>query len=141
MKIRVSAKPLIALESVAMTDIVMNLFIFFFISFSLLYTFSPQKESRIDVSLPGASAGDATAASRPLVVSVSAGNEVFFGTEPVPLDRVGAEIAARAKRDKPPGVVVRADKAASVDVLVQVLDAARRAGLAKLGVAVERAGG
>ena len=45
----------VALESIAMTDIVLNLFIFFFISFSLLYTLQPDRMTRIEVRLPKAS--------------------------------------------------------------------------------------
>ena len=52
MKIRRSFKPPVSLESVAMTDIIMNLFIFFFITFSLLYTFNPFGESKIKIDLP-----------------------------------------------------------------------------------------
>ena len=52
MKVRTTNKQFLTLESVAMTDIVMNMFIFFFITFSLLYTFNPQQESKIKVNLP-----------------------------------------------------------------------------------------
>ena len=46
---------LVALESVAMTDIVLNMFIFFFISFSLLYTFEPSRAQKLEIKLPKAS--------------------------------------------------------------------------------------
>ncbi|MDD5583801.1 MAG: hypothetical protein PHV55_01915, partial [Candidatus Omnitrophica bacterium] len=45
---------LVNLESVAMTDIVMNMFIFFFISFSLLYTFNADRLKKLGVNLPRA---------------------------------------------------------------------------------------
>ena len=35
-----------------MTDIVLNLFIFFFISFSLLYTFNPERLAKVPVKPP-----------------------------------------------------------------------------------------
>ncbi|MDD5270763.1 MAG: biopolymer transporter ExbD, partial [Candidatus Omnitrophica bacterium] len=54
MKIRGRKGYLFTLENVAMTDIIMNMFIFFFISFSLLYTFSPQRIQKLDVKLPEA---------------------------------------------------------------------------------------
>jgi len=51
-KIRMSGQYMVSLESIVMTDIVMNLFIFFFISFSLLYSFDPSRAKQIKVNLP-----------------------------------------------------------------------------------------
>jgi biopolymer transport protein ExbD len=138
MKVRTSRRSFLALESVAMTDIVMNLFIFFFISFSLLTTFNPKREARIDVKLPQGAATSAAKADSPLEVSVTARNEIFIGKTRIPQKKLKEELASRAKFSGPSGVLVRADKTASVDVLVKVLDAAKQAGWEKLGVAIER---
>jgi hypothetical protein len=45
MKIRTHRDPVLTLESTAITDIILNIFIFFFTAFSLVYTFNPMKES------------------------------------------------------------------------------------------------
>jgi biopolymer transport protein ExbD len=120
-----------------MTDIVMNLFIFFFISFSLLYTFNPKKEAKIEVKLPEGSAKHAQKGETPLVVTITQGNEVFFGKFRILPSRLKKEFESRAYLARESGVVVRADKTSSVDMLVKVLDAAKQSGLDKLGVAVE----
>ncbi len=138
MKVKPASKSFFSLESVAMTDIVMNLFIFFFISFSLLYTFNPNRESKIEVKLPeGKVSGDAKAES-PLVVSVTQGNEIYIGKTRIPPASLKKELESRAKLAKGSGVLVRADKSASVDTLVKVLDASKQAGVQKLGVAIEQ---
>lgn len=140
MKIRSSHKSFLSLESVAMTDIVMNLFIFFFISFSLLYTFSPTKESRIEVKLPDASAREAALKEgEPLVVSVTSGNEIYIEKKLVLSSALKKEFSSRQAQAKNAGVIVRSDKSASVDTLVKVLDVAKQIGAQKLGVAVESA--
>jgi len=54
MKISGRRDYLFSLENIAMTDIIMNMFIFFFISFSLLYTFSPERIQKLDIKLPEA---------------------------------------------------------------------------------------
>jgi len=54
MKIAGRRSYMTSMESVAMTDIVLNMFIFFFISFSLLYTFNPQRVQKLEVKLPAA---------------------------------------------------------------------------------------
>lgn len=138
MKITTSRKSFLSLESVAMTDIVMNLFIFFFISFSLLYTFSPNKESKIEVKLPRGESSPDAKSDLALVVSVSSGNEIFIGkTRVLPKD-LKRELTAKASLAKKTGLLVRSDKSASVDYLVKVLDAAKQAGIDKLGVAIEQ---
>lgn len=138
MKVRPSQKSFLTLESVAMTDIVMNLFIFFFISFSLLYTFNPKKESKIEVKLPEGSVQEEVKGEAPLVVTITSGNEVFFGKTRVPPAKLKAQFQERAKLLLESGVLVRADKTSSVDTLVRVLDTAKQAGIHKLGVAVEK---
>lgn len=138
MKVRPSSKSFLTLESVAMTDIVMNLFIFFFISFSLIYTFNPNRESKIEVKLPeGKVAGDSKP-DGPLVVTVTKGNEIYIGKTRILSASLKKELESRAPEAKSAGVLVRADKSASVDTLVKVLDASKQAGLQKLGVAVEQ---
>ncbi len=138
MNIKPSKKSFLSIESVAMTDIVMNLFIFFFISFSLLYTFNPHKESKIEVKLPEGQVKEDAKGEAPLVVAVTSGNEIYIGKTRIFPNKLKEELISRAKQTKRPGLLVRADKLASVDYLVKVLDAAKQAGIEKLGVAVEQ---
>ena len=138
MKIQTSKKSFLTLESVAMTDIVMNLFIFFFISFSLLYTFNPHKESKIEVKLPQGAPQEEAKGETPLIVSVTSGNEIYIDKVRVLPDRLKQEMTSRSKRGTYSGVLVRADKQSSVDYLVRVLDAAKNAGIQRLGVAIEQ---
>ncbi|MFH1175963.1 MAG: biopolymer transporter ExbD [Acidobacteriota bacterium] len=138
MNIKPATRSFLSLESVAMTDIVMNLFIFFFISFSLLYTFNPTKESRIEVQLPSGRAKSEGQGRGPLVVTVNAKNEIFIAGARVSPESLESDLKARSNEDKQVGVMVRADQAAAVEYLVKVLDAAKQAGVAKLGVAIEQ---
>lgn len=123
-----------------MTDIVMNLFIFFFISFSLLYTFSPHKEAQIEVKLPEGQVSPDSAGEAPFILFVTSGNEVFIGQERVPVSKLEEAIRAHAEQARTKGLLVKADKDASVDTLVKVLDAAKQSGAQKLGVAIQTSG-
>ena len=123
-----------------MTDIVLNLFIFFFISFSLLYTFNPHKESKIEVKLPeGSVKEEGTKRDTPLVVTVTQGNEIYLENKLLRPNALKKEFSARLSGAKFSGLLVKSDKLASVDTLVKVLDAAKQSGISKLGVAVEPA--
>ena len=138
MKVSVSKKSFLSLESVAMTDIVMNLFIFFFISFSLLYTFNPNKESKIEVKLPEGAAQDTPGQLPPLVISITSGNEIYVQNTRVLPDKLKKELESRPQSEKQAGVLVKSDRSASVDYLVRALDAAKQAGIPKLGVAIQQ---
>jgi biopolymer transport protein ExbD len=137
MKIKSSRKPFFSLESVAMTDIIMNMFIFFFISFSLLYTFNPFNESKIKVNLPKGVTNVPNKGELPLIVSVTAKNEIYIGPNKISQQSLLKELSLYSSTAKQNGLIVKADKQASVDYFVKILDAAKQAGIDKLGVSIE----
>lgn len=140
MKIRSGLETNVSLESVAITDIVLNLFIFFFTAFSLLYTFSPAREGNLAVTLPQAGARPAERGREPLVVIVAAGGELFLGADAVPRRELAAALSAALVCEPGRPVVVRADRLVPLETVVEILELARAAGAAEAGIAVrERA--
>jgi biopolymer transport protein ExbD len=137
MKIKTKSRLTLSLESVAMTDIVMNMFIFFFISFSLLYTFNPQQESKIKVNLPKGMTISKLKGENPLVISVTAKNEIYVANNKINERMLLQEINRYAKDAQKNGVLVKADKRAVVDYFVKVIDAAKQAGINKVSVSIE----
>jgi len=87
---------LVALESVAMTDIVLNMFIFFFISFSLIYTFSPTRISRIDVRLPKASTAMALEGSPKAILAITEEGEFFLDDEKIKITELEKRLSTDA---------------------------------------------
>ncbi len=79
MKIRTNRTAMAGLESVAITDIILNMFIFFFTSFSLVYTFNPNRESRIQVKLPQADVKAPAKQKEPIEVTIDARSRVYLG--------------------------------------------------------------
>ena len=137
MKVRTTNRQFLTLESVAMTDIIMNMFIFFFITFSLLYTFNPQQESKIKVNLPKGMTITKVKGENPLVVAVTAKNEIYVANNRVSEQALPRELEKYAADAKKNGVIVKADKRASVDFFVKVLDADKQAGLNKVSISIE----
>ena len=137
MKIKTNNKLALSLESVAMTDIILNMFIFFFISFSLLYTFNPQQESKIKVNLPKGMTMTKMKGENPLIVAVTAKNEIYVANNRVTEQTLHRELEKYSKDANKNGVIVKADKRASVDFFVKVLDAAKQAGLNKVSISIE----
>ncbi len=137
MKIKTNSKLFLTLESVAMTDIIMNMFIFFFITFSLLYTFNPRQESKIKVNLPKGMTISKAKGENPLVVAVTAKNEIYVANNKVTEQMLHKELEKYSADAKKNGVIVKADKRAAVDFFVKVLDAAKQAGLNKVSISIE----
>ncbi len=136
MKITPTHKLMLSLESVAMSDIIMNLFIFFFISFSLLYTFNQHKESDIKVNIPKGTT-DMAQFKGPVIISITKDNTIFFNSEKIELKNLTSYLSKNLEKTKEEGLVIKSDKEASVDTLVKVLDTSKASGISKLGIAIE----
>ena len=137
MKIKTHRDSVVSLESIAFTDIILNIFIFFFTAFSLVYTFNPTRESKIIVKLPQADIKMPVDQKEPVVVTINSRNEVFLNNKPKSLRDLKTELESLTAFHKSRPVIVRADKSVVFDRVVQVLDVAKTAGVERLGIAIE----
>ena len=137
MKIRTHRDPVLSLESTAITDIILNIFIFFFTAFSLVYTFNPTKEAQIMVKLPQADTKTPADQKEPIVVTINSRNEVFLNNRPKTLRDLRTELQSLIAFNKMRPVIVRADKSVIFDRVVQVMDMDKNAGVERLGIAIE----
>jgi len=137
MKIKPHRESFASLESFAITDIILNMFIFFFTAFSLVYTFNPSRESRITVKLPQADIKTPVEQSDPLIINVKGRNEIFLGNKPRTLRDLRTDLQSLMAKNKERPVIVRADKRVVFDDVVQVLDVTKNAGVRTLGIAIE----
>jgi biopolymer transport protein ExbD len=137
MKIQTRYKQLMSLESIAMTDIIMNMFVFFFISFSLLYTFNPRQNSNIKVRLPEGATKTKQIKNEAIVVTVTDKNEIYLDNNKINQKNLLSDLKAYAGKTKKKSIVVRADKMAYVNYFVEVLDTAKQAGIDRISVSIE----
>ena len=137
MKIRTHRQALVSLESLAITDIILNIFIFFFTSFSLVYTFNPARESRIQIKLPQAEVRPEALKREPIIVNVNAKGEIYLGGTLTTLSRLTPAVRRAMGGDPTVQVVVRSDKSVVIDLVVKVIEAVNKAGATQLGIAVE----
>lgn len=137
MKIRTHRESFVSLESIAITDIILNMFIFFFTAFSLVYTFNPSRESRISVRLPQADVRSPREQMDPIIITLNSRNEVFLNNRVSTLHQVEPELRSLISFNKGRPVIVRADKNVVFDRVVQVLEVAKRSGVERLGIAIE----
>jgi biopolymer transport protein ExbD len=137
MKIKTHRDSAVSLESVAITDIILNMFIFFFTSFSLVYTFNPARESRIFVKLPKADVKAPVDQKEPITITINSRNDIFLNNKPKSLKNLKIELESLIAFNKTRSVIVRADKTVVIDRVIQVLDVAKNAGVERLGIAIE----
>ncbi len=137
MKIRPHRDAMATLESLALTDIILNIFIFFFTAFSLVYTFNPMRESRIIVKLPQADVKTPPEQKEPVIVTINSRNEVFLNNRRKSLTELRKELRTLIAFNKMRPVIVRADKTVIFDRVIQVMDIAKNSGVERLGIAIE----
>ncbi len=137
MKIKGRREFRVSLESLAFTDIILNIFIFFFTAFSLVYTFNPMRESKIIVKLPQADVKTPPDQKQPIIVNINSHHEVFLSSKLTNLTDLRKELETLIAFNKERPVIVRADKSVVFDRVVQVLDVANKSGVERLGIAIE----
>lgn len=117
---------MLSLESVAMTDIVLNMFIFFFISFSLLYTFT--KHQGIKVTLPTAETAELH--DENITVFITPDNEIFSGGRKMQIDELGGVLREELNKIEDSQkriVVLKSDEKVNLGLAVKVMDVAKQA--------------
>ena len=123
------------LDSVALTDIIMNMFIFFFITFSFLATFNQTREGRVDVSLPKASSAASQVEQTRLTVSLDKAGGLFLNEQETSLEQLQNVFQAEREKGSEVTLVVRADQEVQHGRVVNVMDLARTEGLHRLAIA------
>ena len=113
-----------------MLDVVFIMLIFFIVTASFV------KESGIEISRPGASTAVRKEKGN-ILIAISANDQIWMNRRQVDPRALRANIE-RAHAENPQGaVVIQADKAAKTGLLVQVMDAARSAGVKDISLAAD----
>ena len=113
-----------------MLDVVFIMLIFFIVTASFV------KESGIEISRPGASTAVRKEKGN-ILIAISANDQIWMNRRQVDPRALRANIE-RAHAENPQGaVVIQADKEAKTGLLVQVMDAARSAGVKEISLAAD----
>ena len=113
-----------------MLDVVFIMLIFFIVTASFV------KESGIDVNRPNAATAEVKAKGN-ILVAISDTGQIWIDKRQVDIRAVRANIE-RLHAENPQGaVVIQADKDSKNGLLVQVMDAARSAGVLNVSIAAE----
>ncbi|MCM2267633.1 MAG: biopolymer transporter ExbD [Elusimicrobiales bacterium] len=94
-------------------------------------------QSQIQVSLPKAATGVKGGEDNVIKVQLGADGEITVDGKPVKLPRLENELILRFAKAYKKTVLVEADKSVPVERVVRVLDAAKKLGAGKVGIAVK----
>ena len=118
------------IDMTPMLDVVFIMLIFFIVTASFV------KEAGIDVNRPDASTAVQKSRAN-ILVAISENNEIWINKRQVDSRAVQANIE-RLYAENPQGsVVIQADEQANTKTLIQVMDAARSAGVFDVSVATD----
>ena len=115
-----------ALDIAPLRDVVFLLLIFFMLTSS--YIFQPG----IRVDLPKAVTSEVLHREL-LVITVTAGNEVYMNERPVSGDELVSRITLSAMDDQP--ILIRADKEAALGKVIEVWDICRQVNVKQINIA------
>jgi biopolymer transport protein ExbD len=111
------------------------MFIFFFISFSLLYTFSPARMSKIEVKLPKASTAVSLEGIDKTILAITKEGSFFINDEKVDPKGLKASLSARFKDDPSMSLLLKVDSATRFTNVVKALDVINELGIRQVSVA------
>lgn len=108
--------------------------VFFLLVFFMMASLSMSVHGGIPVNLP--KAARAEVARAPTTISISRDGAVYLDREPVDPAGLAARLGSRARSEPALAVVIEADTDVAHGRVVDVMDAARVAGIGKLAIAV-----
>jgi biopolymer transport protein ExbD len=122
---RIGSKAPVRFDSIAFADIVINLFIFFFISFGLFSTFDVQRKGALPIELPKGGHSAKGNLTDPITILITRKGVVQVGRSVVPLLDLKRTLNHELSLRKEKLVIVRADRLLALEQLVPILDVIR----------------
>lgn len=122
----------VTLDLTPLIDCIFQLLVFFLLTASFIAT------PNLGVELPKASTQATTAQPRDLVVSITRAGKVMLSGQSIDIGELVTALRAKHKENPSSRVLIQADKKAYHGDVVRAMDAAKAAGFARLGVAIQQ---
>ncbi len=116
----------------SLTDVVMQLLIFF------LLTSSFSNTRGMNVTLPKAEAGQPPI-QKTIGVSIAQDKQIYLNGDRITKNQLATRLAELVRKDPQQQIVIRADKGLQLQDVIDVLDIAKITGATKLFIATEEA--
>ncbi len=93
-------------------------------------------QSQLNVDLPSASSVNKISEDNVIRIEINKDGKIFVEDRQTPLSNLTEELTLRLGRSREKTILVQADKAVSIEKVVEVFDTAKKLGAAKLGIGV-----
>lgn len=115
----------------SLTDVVMQLLIFFLLTFSFVQT------RGMNIALPRAGVSQ-TPQQPTITISIGKDRKIFLNNELVLKEQLGPRLSSMFQQRMDQQIVVRADQSLSLQEVVEILDVARGSGATRLFIATDK---
>lgn len=122
---KVKSKLPVAFDTIAFADIVINLFVFFFIAFGLFASFDSSQRGILPIQLPQASHSLRPESSKPITIMIDRNGKVYLDSRKILANQLHETLNHELSLRKEKNVVVRADRSIPLQKFVAILDIIR----------------
>jgi biopolymer transport protein ExbD len=133
MKFERNKKPLSAFSLSSLTDIVFLLLIFFLLTSQFVI------QTGVKVKLPSSKLNEQSIPTR-MIVSLTEDGKVYIGSEETQISELSIKIDGLKETINESNLIIRADKTVNIDLVIQVIDAAKAVGVDKFTIETEKQG-
>jgi len=116
----------VTLEPITFADIVINLFVFFFLSFGIFATFDGTHKGLLPVKLPTGGDASSRVHSKPVTITVNRSGSAFLARKAIPLHKLTEAVNQELAKMKVKHLVLRPDRALTLNHFVTILDRLRK---------------
>lgn len=131
MKFETTRKPLSVFSYSSLTDIVFLLLVFFLLTSQFVI------QTGVKVKLPASKMNEQSIPTK-LIVSITEDNQVYVGNEQTDLASVAMKLDRLKENIMENNLVIRADKTVDIDLVIQVIDAAKGVGIDRFTIETEK---
>lgn len=131
MRFNTSNQPISIFSYSSLTDIVLLLVIFFLLTSQFVI------QTGVKVKLPGSKTNDQAEPTQ-LIVTITSGGVVYVGPDETGIDQLPQKLNELRGISEENNLVIRADKAVQIDIVIKVIDAAKSIGIGRFTIETEK---
>ena len=131
MKFNTSSKTITIFSYSSLTDIVFLLVIFFLLTSQFVI------QTGVKVKLPGSTTNDQAEPTQ-LIVTITSGGVVYAGADEIGIDQLPQKLNELKGISEENNLVIRADKTVQIDLVINVIDAAKSIGIGRFTIETEK---
>ena len=95
-------------------------------------------QTGVKVQLPGSKFNEQATPSR-LVVTITSSDKFYFGQDETTIQELAGQLSQALDKAPEKNLIIRADKNVDIDLVIQVIDAAKGVGIDKFTIETEKA--